>query len=740
MAYSVKLYFDAAEVNITSLIITSSFKKEESLYKSLKPNTNTCSFSVIPDVVLYNYLLTWNGDIGCTITENNNPYFKGYVSPTFQNNIKAGRGLEQFTLQIEDVGIKALQRVCKQSFIYVGYKICDCTTPTASVVHKILALAEITEYNLSTINVVLPFYNYNFDEKKTYWDMLTDLLYEACYTFYFDESGVFQIHKWDVASLVSIDVWGSTTILKKNLQVKKSREEYSKVVINWSSIELKEDAIIYEDTSGGDNTNRCNITVNPGDEYPTDSVTKNVFTEYKSSEYEIISAITASLSVTQAGLTLSKTLTNYGNKATFGYANNTGVDKYITKLQIIGDAYVEKSKNTTIKDIQDIAGRDDKELEVEAKYIYSEAYILSFINGLKNHYKYSDIQYTITTSEDVPIGTIVQIDEDVYTGSQTYVKIINKTSTILNDFTYVAEGVGAYTSEAIDSELSVIKAGQQTVLLSDVASTPVYKIKSTSQAVLVKPLSEYIPDACVFSSVVYQGMAAASPLLGIYKFYLNDVHVATSSTAISSYSWTGFDTSTPGQITLPSTGLTILDHIPSSEYLLTMRVDLYDEEDTYILDQINVVFVLDWTMFEDDVIDSIRTYSPTYLGRFNASHPASYAKNDSWLVYDTDDTPIQRGIYYYDGLTETRIAGTEADLSYMISSALPDILWASKNGYGIVDNYGAITYIQNFVSSIAFIETLSSVDLTIYGSISVDNEFVYKGVFKKDRFYQQKFY
>ena len=104
------------------------------------------------------------------------------------------------------------------------------------------------------------------------------------------------------------------------------------------------------------------------------------------------------------------------------------------------------------------------------------------------------------------------------------------------------------------------------------------------------------------------------------------------------------------------------------------------------------------------------TYAPKYLGRYDHAHPSSYNSGDWWTVYDTDDDPIQRGVWYANSGTPTRITTSSAmNLQAKLASAIGDIAWAEAQGtYGTSADYGIESVFQSLGAVSAFIETLAA--------------------------------
>lgn len=117
----------------------------------------------------------------------------------------------------------------------------------------------------------------------------------------------------------------------------------------------------------------------------------------------------------------------------------------------------------------------------------------------------------------------------------------------------------------------------------------------------------------------------------------------------------------------------------------------------------------------------IPSKAPKNLGRFNAAHPATHNNLDWWVVYDTDDSPIERGVWYDDAGTETRISAvsgetgytTDATLLAKLTSCLVDIAWCEKNSYGVAADYGIAMFFESLGAVTAFIEELFAQNITM---------------------------
>jgi hypothetical protein len=242
-------------------------------------------------------------------------------------------------------------------------------------------------------------------------------------------------------------------------------------------------------------------------------------------------------------------------------------------------------------------------------------------------------------------------------------------------------------------------------------STPAYYMSVSSPVVLVKPDQSRNPSTITFLGKYQTGLSAPQAYNGIWKLYVNGT-LQVETGAQSSYEWDGFgdillDNSTeipyeytpgvPHAFLIDDTSEILLPYEYSgSDALAYMTAEMWDTAGTVLLDSQTITFIADWDNYRDSMLGEVPSYAPSYLGP-HATHP-TWRKGDWWVIYDA--SPYARGVYYapLDGGSPYKIDGTVAGQGLLIATALPDILWAIRNGHGVSSDYGAVTYIQYLIA------------------------------------------
>ena len=108
------------------------------------------------------------------------------------------------------------------------------------------------------------------DKDKKYLDALNNLLFQHCYSFYFNGSGEFEVIKLNPAAAVTGRI--DNTDFLTGLNVSKSQRNYNVVKVTYATLTKKTNEQVYFEGNGLDEENHViPITVRPGQYYPYES-------------------------------------------------------------------------------------------------------------------------------------------------------------------------------------------------------------------------------------------------------------------------------------------------------------------------------------------------------------------------------------------------------------------------------------------------------------------------------------
>jgi hypothetical protein len=453
MAWSFSVNFNdgGGAHDITAMVELSTIRRNMALHSALKPTANTLIFQLRKGTTILNSLLTNDNDTDITVTKDAAAYFTGKVRANFE--VQVGNILERVKVECIDRS-EDLQRKIKDTFVWASYKVCDPSTPASSIVHQLLYLAGFSAGDLSvttTINKTIDYMvNVPVKEDQTYWDLLTNILFEFGYIWYFGADGKFRLYDFLPATTTPTHTLDNSNIFDR-LVIKKKLAAYEGVEVKYYSHRTEPGALVFNDTTGGSGVNPCNISLAPGAYYPTGADTASIFSEYQFEGGEIVTVLSAALSVTkESGIDVVDAFVSYYRRGKFAYKNNAGTAKSITKLQITGDVVYKgdmgKSKCLLVTD-------SEKLLTIDADWLTTKTDADKLAIGLARYFKYSDFLYQAHSKTVLDLGEFVTLTENTIGLTTTCVVVaIEDMNVVTGERIYQLEGIEEYSAESVTAE------------------------------------------------------------------------------------------------------------------------------------------------------------------------------------------------------------------------------------------------------------------------------------------------
>ena len=453
---TVRLKIDGAFQDVTQFVKPGSVKRSFSLYKELQPNSNTASFVLQRNVegnALIDYFLITNNEIDVEIDKDGIPFFRGIVSPNWSLKETASE-IGSFEVKCEDYSLTKLGKEITEDISLAGYHICTASG-TSSIVHYICSLAGITIANPVDILINVTLLTVSSSDKKTYGDILKEILFEARYSYYLNASNQLVLYRWDGWSTASITKTfknDPAMPLESNIgdifTVKRGRASYDRIQVKWNTLIYQPNSLLFSDTTNGDSSTPCNIEVAAGAYHPLDSNTRDVECQYmdngnvgnKSYKY-LYSIPPRTLDATYNGLTLERSEL-YNDKAFLRFYNGSGITQRITKLNIRGNAYYIAEENSTESLI---AANVKKTYEYKCRHLTLKSDADALRIALVNYYKAADITLKFYSPTKFELGDYVKIDDKYRLRFITYGRIL--------EIEEYEEGFYSYLIEAIDEYL-----------------------------------------------------------------------------------------------------------------------------------------------------------------------------------------------------------------------------------------------------------------------------------------------
>ena len=325
------------------------------------------------------------------------------------------------------------------------------------IIRALLKQAGVTAIGSLKVPQVLPYFTAEKGDKIK--DILSELCFEYGKTYFFDESGVFQLR--ELFSDLPFDLtevkqtFDGTNCLDK-ITVSAKEHEADCVRATYKGVEAFQNTLLFSDTQGKADGDKCQIEIK---KYSYIFDEKYNECEYDSELGEVLyvksirpdvkfdSGVDYSLNRYDAdGVDLCTAASLYAY-------NNTGSKKYCRKLDIYGDAFIQTKTNTVV------SSTGTKEKEIELKYIYDGEDAKDFARNLANYYRYSNFTISVKSRDDFALGSFCKVTDY---GMGTILARITKKVKKLTEcaITYTLEAVSEYEPCTADEYSSTISSNQ----------------------------------------------------------------------------------------------------------------------------------------------------------------------------------------------------------------------------------------------------------------------------------------
>lgn len=440
-------------------IINRSVNFDKLLLNGLKSASNQAMLQLSKECISTEDIIATDGDIKATLKDGATTLFTGYVSTNFSWRV-THNGEQALAITLEDTSVRLLSK----PFIETGYHLFDCSVTAAAeaiceAAGIIISSSAIT-INDAVLKVV--------DASRTCREILDQMLYEAGYVYYCDNLGELRFFKVDCSSTSGIPVIDKTKLFYQNGQavnLTKKIRQYRSVRLTYKEVATSENYLVYRNTTDADDAHPfCNLPLAAGEHYDgleiytaeewaeetADQFREDALIEAcnAASETDIVGSnkiisISNVKSEIQKSSQIAASITGAGGPYLKIDCNNSGLDGSITRLDAYASIVFEKSTNIVRAGVDGTL--TDALFSEEVEYIHSKDQATRHANLLCQFFAYCNSQYTFHTDEDITLGSIIRLNEDVFTGLDVTVLVIGKKeSTGSSVATYTAIGISVF--------------------------------------------------------------------------------------------------------------------------------------------------------------------------------------------------------------------------------------------------------------------------------------------------------
>lgn len=447
-----------------SYIINNSIKIKRQLLNGLKSSSNQLTLQIAKDCSAVEDIVATDGDVKVVLKDGQAVIFTGYLSTNYTWTV-ASNGRQALNITIEDVG----SRLLGKSFIENGHHFFNCTVHAA-----ILAICDAAGVTVSPQCTIITNQIINtVDNGVTCKDLLEQILYENGYVFYFDNLGELRVYKIDCTSTSGVPVIDKTKLYEMSgraISLTKKVRQYKSARVSFKSLGTASNFLVYRLTTGQDEEHPdCYMELGDlqwfdgleiyenadwsqqiADEFRIPALIEacNAGSEQEKVAGNKIVAVSNVRKVFSGESGVTCDLIGAGGPYLQITAHNTGYGvKHITKLEAIADIIYEK--DTTVLRTNESALETETSnnlIDEEMSFIHDKAIAQKHANLLAQYHKYCNSQYTFFSKEQIALGSVVELKDNLHSGLDTFVLVFASEESDTTDvFQYTAIGISVFS-------------------------------------------------------------------------------------------------------------------------------------------------------------------------------------------------------------------------------------------------------------------------------------------------------
>ena len=540
-------------------IIKDSIQFNEQIMNGIESSSSSVQVSLDRNCPEIPYILNSESDIKAVLRDGITVIWTGYLSDGFSWGVnKSGKSI--LKLKIEDVGCKLLEK----PFIRGSRAILLDDTGSA-IIETICSAAGITVS--STAPTITTAVTRVVKEGEKCKDLLRNLCFELGYVYYFEADGKLNLKKIDCTSVTGIPVINKDKLYvdgDKGLQLDKKVRQYKSTVLSFKEYTTKTGVLVYKDISGQtDSYPDCKITMTAGSYYPASSISSYEAQDLEGgAEVVYLSSVSGEIGWKDGGAGTATIIKQSG-------ANSIGVQVACTtsgtlsKLQATGNIVVVSANSEVSQGDVTASDESDNCYTRDLQWIHTNTNAAPIANMVVDFFKYCNRQFTFRTKEDLACGSLVNVNDNLFSSLSVNLLIYAKEYSDTTDvITYKAYSVSPFS---LGRQVTTVKTN----------TTP-------------STVNVYIPESDVVScnlvvtpQIYYKDLRDTSTGTISFKYYYNGNTTPPASLVWSAVTNTGYsytvttDSATEAHISVAHN--TTASSLTISAYVTGMQTSTYVE-------------------------------------------------------------------------------------------------------------------------------------------------------------------
>ena len=442
-------------------LVNHSYQPSKQLLNGLKSSSDQIALTIFRKCPSVEDIIATEGNIKAVLKDGDTVVFTGFIS-TNHNFVVTDHGEQALAITIESIGT----RLFSQPFIETGYHFFD--SQASAAVYAMIAPLGLSFREGDERKILQPIRR-EVEAGKTVRELMDSLFYECNAVYWFNNLGELCVEPINpsTSGATVVDSAHLFNLNGKAISLSKSLRTYKGARVRYTETAEASNYLVYRNTTGADDSHPyCNLKLGAGEWYDGGEIYTNAewsaATADQFREPLLISAVNAGSETEIVGSGKIVAISNAKQKVTADSGitvqieavggkwfkitchNTSGVDKYITRLDLYADIVYEKTQGVIRTQI-DGSTEGKSLLEEELSWIHDKYNAQRHGNLLAQYYKHCGATYTFYSDLNITLGSVIRLIDDTFSGLDVYVLVYaSKGQTASELIEYRAVGISTF--------------------------------------------------------------------------------------------------------------------------------------------------------------------------------------------------------------------------------------------------------------------------------------------------------
>lgn len=419
-------------------LVRDSFEFKRSRLNGLKSSSDTVNLQIRKGCASVEDIIATEGNIQAVLSDGETILYTGFIATSYSWGV-TDHGEQALNVTIESMGT----RLFNKPFIETGKHFFDCTASAA--IYSIVTPLGII-FRPGEERKLLQPVRRTAEAGETCRELLDSLFYECNAVYYFNELGQLCVQPIDADTedAPTYDKEKLRMVDKKVVSLSKKLRTYSGARVAYTELSSADNYLVYRNTTGQDSEHPyCNLELQNGEYFDgTEIYTAQEWSEAQADTFREPALIGAVNAASESQIVGSNKIVSIDNLAPEvvgagmtcefenvggGYFkltahNGSGGARSFFRMDLYASIIYVKS-NGVIRTQIDGPSAGKSTLEESLTWIHDRENATKHANLLAQYHRYASASYTFYTNENIPLGSVVKLHDNVFSGLDVYVLV-----------------------------------------------------------------------------------------------------------------------------------------------------------------------------------------------------------------------------------------------------------------------------------------------------------------------------